>query len=164
MYRGVFTVGIALIGVMVSDDVVDNTIVSANALTDYSYIIARSDNSGQITRCANGLGPSGSDSNRAVGGVYFNGSRIPNVGCSHGLSPIVRLQSAGLKHAVGVINIVQCRKFSTVVEGIYTCIMLNSSMMSESIRFGVYFADRSKSLSYIFHYLATFHLFTQLLQ
>ena len=164
MYRGVFTVGIALIGVMVSDDVVDNTIVSANAISDYSYVNNRSDNNGQLIRCVTGLGPSGTDHNSAIGGVYFNGNRIPDVGCGDSSAPIVRLQSPGLNNAVGVIQTVQCREFSTAVEGIYTCIMMNSSMMSESIRFGVYFTGRSKSLVYTFFQLNIFHLSTQLLQ
>ena len=148
----VFTVGIGLTEVMGSN----NDVVSANAITDYSYVNDKSYNSGQLTRCVTGLGPSGSDPNSAMGIVYFNGNRIPDVGCSHSSSPIVRLQSPSLNNAVGVINIFQCRTFSTAAEGIYTCIMMNSSMMKESIRFGVYFTDRSKSLIYIFHYLASY--------
>ena len=166
MYRGVFTVGIALIGVMVSDDAVDNAIVSANAISDYSYVNDRTDNNNvQLTRCVTGLGPSGTDDNSALGGVYFNGNRIPNVGCSDSSSPIVQLQIANINNRVGVIQTVQCREFSTAAEGIYTCIMMNSSMMSESIRFGVYFTGRSESLIYTYIYHITiFHLSTQLLQ
>ena len=146
MYRSVFTVGIALTKVMVSDDAVDNSLVSANAITDYSYVNNRSDNNVQLTRCATGLGPNGTDDNTAIGGVYFNGNRLPNVKCSDSSSPMVILQSGYFGNVVGVIQTVQCREFSTAVEGIYTCIMTNSSMMSESIRFGVYFTGRSKSL------------------
>ena len=149
MCRGVFTVGIALIGVMGSN----YDVVSANAITDYSYVNDRSDNNGQLARCATGMGPSVTEPNSAIGGVYFNENRIPDVGCSHSSSPIVRLQSPSLNNAVGVINIVQCREFSTAAEGIYTCVMMNSSMMNESIRFGVYFTGRSKSLIYTFHHL-----------
>ena len=159
MYRGVFTVGIALIGVVDNND-----IVSANALTDYSYVNARvSVTSGtQIARCVTGLGPSAPDDNNVVGGVYFNGKRIPNVACSDISSPIIRQQPAGFNN-LGVINIVQCATLTTAVEGIYTCIMINSSMMNESIRFGVFFTGRSESL-YISHPLTISHLFTQLLQ
>ena len=164
MYRGVFTVGIALIGVVGSDGVVNRTIVSANAITDYSYVNDRSDNNVQLTRCVTGLGPSGTDDNSALGGVYFNGNILPNVECGDSSSPIVRLQIAQINNWVGVMQTVQCRTFSTAAEGIYTCIMMNSSMMSESIRFGVYFIGRSKSLIYTFHHLAIFHLSTQLLQ
>ena len=161
MYRGVFTVGIALIEVMVSNGVVNNSVVSANVITDYSYVNDRSDNKGQLTRCVTGLGPNGTDDNSALGGVYFNGNRIPYVPCS-GSSTIVQLQPGPLNNAVGVgvINAVQCRAFSAAAEGIYTCIMMNSSMISESIRFGVYFTGRSKSLIYTFHHLNIFHLST----
>ena len=160
MYRGVFTVGIALIGVIDNND-----IVSANALTDYSYVNARVSipMSTQIARCVTELGPSTPDDNSAVGGVYFNGNRIPNVACSDSSSPIIRQQPSGLNNLVGVINIVQCTTLTTAVEGLYTCIMMNSSMMNESIRFGVYFTTRSESL-YISHPLTISHLFTQLLQ
>ena len=154
MYRGVFTVGIALIKVMVSDYTIDNAIVSANAITDYSYVNDRSDNNVQLTRCATGLGPNGTDDNTAVGGVYFNGSRIPDVGCGDSSLLTVRLQSPSLNNAVGVINTFQCRTFSTAVEGIYTCIMMNSSMMSDSIRFGVYLTERSESLIYGYHHFS----------
>ena len=159
MYRGVFTVGIALIGVTDNND-----IVSANALSDYSYVNARVNvTSGtQIARCVTGLGPSAPDNNSAVGGVYFNGSRIPNVACSDSSSPIIRQQPAGL-NSLGVINIVQCATLTTAIEGIYTCIMMNSSMMNESIRFAVYLPGRSESL-YISHPLTISHLFTQLFQ
>ena len=139
MYRGVFTVGIALIGVMGSN----NAIVSANAVPDYSYVNDRSDNNVQLTRCVTGLGPSGTDDNSAIGGLYFNGNRTPNVGCGDSSSPIVRLQLTNVRNRVGVIQTVQCRTFSTAAEGIYTCVMMNSSMMIESIRFGVYFTGRS---------------------
>ena len=154
MYRGVFTVGIALIGV--TDN---NAIVSANALSDYSYVNTRdSVTSGtQIARCVTGLGPSAPDDNSAVGGVYFNGNRIPNVACSDSSSPIIRQQPAGDLSNLGVINIVQCATFSTAVEGIYTCIMINSSLMNESIRFGVYFTGRSEPL-YNFIYPTLDHL------
>ena len=160
MCRGVFTVGIALIGVMGSN----NAIVSANAISDYSYVNDRSDNNVQLTRCATGLGPNGTDDNSALGEVYFNGNRIPDVGCGHSSSPLFRIQSGYLGNVVGVINIIQCRTFSTAAEGIYTCIMMNSSMMSGSIRFGVYFTGRSESLIYIFHHFIIFHLSIQLLQ
>ena len=64
MYRGVFTVGVA----------VTNTMTPANALTDYSYINARGGNPHrsrpQVARCLTGLGPSGNDANGVLGGWY----------------------------------------------------------------------------------------------
>ena len=147
MYRGVFTVGIALIEVMYNTDgnFISNAIISANALTDYSYVNDRDriTQGIQIARCVTGLGPSASDDNYAVGGLDFNGTIIRNGQCTDSFSAIIQPKPADLNN-LGVINIQQCREFSTSIEGIYTCIMMNSSMMNESIRFGVYFSVRSK--------------------
>ena len=138
-----FTVGIALIGVMSGGS---NAIVSANAIDDYSYINARDGTlaSGvQIARCVTGLGPNDSDDNSALGGVYFNRSRLPFETCG-GSSRLIHPRAAGLNNP-GVINIVQCSTpFTTALEGIYTCTMMNSSMMEQSIRFGLYFNARSE--------------------
>ena len=154
MYRGVFTVGVAAIEVMYDSDgtISSNAIVSANALDAYSYINTTDGTismSRQIARCVTGLGPSNTDDNSALGGVYFNGSGVTGVSCGDSSSPIIRQQAAGLNN-LGVINVVQCmnREFSTSVEGIYTCTMINSSMMNESIRFGVYLMERSESLDF----------------
>ena len=116
-------------------------------LTDYSYVnIAGSHGSNGVllARCLTGLGPSGSD-NSILGGWYFNGTMIPNSGeqelCS---SDLIQVRpGVGL---AGVIRIFQCGTFSTSVEGIYTCTMMNSSMMDQSVRFGIYFTGRSESL------------------
>ena len=139
-----FTVGIALIGVM--PGMGGNAIVSANAIDDYSYIIARDGTLAtgvQIARCVTGLGPNDSDDNSALGGVYFNGSKLPFETCD-GSSRLIHPRAAGLKN-LGVINIVQCNtSCTTALEGIYTCTMMNSSMMEQSIRFGLYFNNASE--------------------
>ena len=89
-----------------------------------------------------GLGPNGTDNNTALGGCYFNGTKIPFVNCAES-SAIVQPRAA--LNWAGVINIQQCRrKFTTDMEGVYTCIMLNSLMMNESILFGVYSIRRSE--------------------
>ena len=94
----------------------------------------------RIARCLTGLGPSG-NGNGELGGLYFNGNRImPYQGC-------VYPRPAYLNSLPGVINIRQCRGFSTADEGIYTCTIRNSSMMDQSIRLGMYFPGRSKLLS-----------------
>ena len=155
MYRGVFTIGIALLSG--SDDV-----VLTNALPDYSYFNASDGNSTVIARCVTGLGPSGDD-NGELGGLYLNGNAIPAENCS---SAIIQPIPEDLSDLPGVINILQCGEFSTTFEGIYACTLRDSSMMDRSIRFGVYFAGRSESLAmiYISHHLTVFHLSTQLLQ
>ena len=92
-----------------------------------------------------GLGPSGTDDNAVLGGLYFKGNRISLVSsCNESSSAIV--QPIAANDTAGVINIVQCREFSTAAEGVYTCIIMNSSMMNQSIRFGVYFTGRSELL------------------
>jgi len=111
-------------------------IVTGNLLTDYSNITERG--GGIIARCVTGLGPTGND-NTVLGGWYFNGSRMSNGECT---GPVV--QPRGAKYRVGVINLFQCGTFSTSEEGVYTCTIMNSSMLNQSMRLGVYFAERSE--------------------
>ena len=132
-------VGIALIGG-------DNPIISANAISDYSYVNARGGVDIRIARCVTGLDPSATDNNSALGGVYFNGRRIPFTSCGENGAAIIQPRPASNLNNLGVINIAQCRALTTTAEGIYTCTMMNSSMMNESVRFGVYFIGRSESL------------------
>ena len=94
-----------------------------------------------------GLGPSGTSdgANGVLGGWYFNGTIIPNRDeqgpCA---SDVIQVRPGA--NTAGFSNIHQCGAFSTNVEGIYTCTMMNSSMMNQSVRLGVYFAVRSESL------------------
>ena len=144
MYRGVFTVGVAVTSALQS-----SWLIAANALTDYSYINARDGdlNGALIARCMTGLGPTSTSmgANGILGGLYFNGTMIPNSGeqasCS---SNVIQVRPGGT--LAGITNIHQCEAFSTSVEGIYTCTMMNSSMMNQSVRFGIYFSGRSESL------------------
>ena len=143
MYRGVFTVGIVVTRAMGTD----NAIVSANAIGDYSYVNARDSTNGeQIARCVTGLGPSNTEDNNDIGEVYFNQSIIPFTSICGGffLATVQPRGAINLDTSVGVINIAQCRAFATTAEGIYTCTMINSSMMAQSVRFGVYFTGRSE--------------------
>ena len=135
MYRGVFAVGVVVIR--------GNNFDSVNALTDYSYVNARdgNPNNALLARCMTGLGPSGND-NGVLGGWFFNSNKIPNRGsCS---SNIIQPIPGGA--LAGAINLFQCRQFTTAVEGIYTCTMMNSSMMDQSVRLGIYLNGRSESL------------------
>ena len=169
MYRGVFTIGIAVTQVKYNDDgTTSNTLTSANALTDYSYIYARDSpgNGAQIARCVTGLGPTGTgnDANYILGGLYFNGNKIPAlaqpVSCSDNSEVIqVRLGSS----LAGVFNFQQCKPLTTAAEGVYTCTLMNSAMMNQSVRFGIYFRGRCESYD-AFHHLTIFHFSTQLVQ
>ena len=153
MYRGVFTVGVA-----VTSSLQNNNLISANALTDYSYIYARNstpNNGAQLARCVTGLGPTGTDSdaNDILGGLYFNGNKIPalapssssssSLSCSDNLGGIQARLGGKL---AGVFNFHQCGSLTTAAEGVYTCALMNSAMMNESVRFGIYLNGRSESL------------------
>ena len=112
---------------------------------DYSYINAEepaANSSVLLARCVTGLGPSDGEDNNALGGLYFNGIRIANGMCG---SSVVQPSGATINSVVGVINLRQCGAFSTTGEGVYTCILQNSSMMDQSMRLGIYLTGRSES-------------------
>ena len=149
MHRGIFTVGVAVTRNSLTD--------ATHFLTNYSYIHA-SDSSGNgfvLARCLTGLGPTSiiNEASGDLGGWYFNGNMIPNSGVSQGCGtpatidyPAVgAIQARPGVGTAGVINLRQCVPFTIALEGIYTCTMMNSSMMNESVRLGVYFTGRSKS-------------------
>ena len=139
----------------------DNNYNLANALTDYSYINAKGGTKDVlIARCMTGLGPTSTD-NGALGGWYFNGNMKPNrARCSSAI-----IQPEPGTFTAGAINIYQCGKFSANAEGVYTCTIMNSTMMIQSIRLGVYFTGRSESLVKVLsNHLIVCHLSIQLLQ
>ena len=135
---GLFTVGVAIVH--------GNNYDAANALADYSYINAGSRFTyATIIRIMTGLGPSGTstNANAVLGGVYFNGTRMPDRPSCY---PEIITVEPGLGTA-GVFNVHQCLPFSIAYEGIYTCMLKNSSLMYQSIRFGMYFPLRSESFT-----------------
>ena len=140
MYRGVFTVGVAVTR--------NNVTLADDFLTDYSYINASNSpgNGVLIARCLTGLGPNGTNNgaNGVLGGWYFNGSMIPNSDEQASYSSNVIQVRSGAATA-GISNIRQYAAFSASVEGIYTCTMVNSSMMNQLFRLGVYSNGRSES-------------------
>ena len=89
-----------------------------------------------------GLGPSDGDDNNALGGLYFNGARIPNGNCN--ASTAIQPIGAMISKYVGVMDLHQCRALTPTEEGVYTCVMINSSMMMQSMRLGMYRPGRSK--------------------
>ena len=142
-----FTVGVA---------VTSDAFELASALNDYSHVFNATDRPDifgvLLARCVTGLGPTDTSSgaNGVLGGWYFNGTMIRNGGeielCS---SDVIQVRPGG--GAAGVINIRQCGVFNTSVEGIYTCIMMNSSMMNQSLRLGMYFTGRSESCTWFIY-------------
>jgi len=141
-------------------------LVSSNQITDYSFVTQpfSLDKYNVILRCASGLGPSSGSANAPLGGWYFNGTQILVYrGCLYGI--LIPVVYKSIRHP-GVINLYFCGTFTTSEEGVYSCIMRNSSMMNQTMRVGVYFRGRSESLDMypITSLLTIFHLSTQLLQ
>ena len=126
-----------------------NEIASGNLLNDYSYITADTTAGSVIARCVTGLGPNDVDDNNALGGFYLGGNRIPNGECASSTRAI-QPNGAPINEYVGVINLYQCGPLSSTQEGVYTCTMMSSSMMNESMRLGVFLNGRSKSLIILF--------------
>ena len=141
-------IGIAVTGALnVRTDLVGN-----NQIADYSFGTQNFSNDihSVILRCASGLGL-GSTSSINLGGWYFNGTQI-SVGqfCSN---TVFEVRQANLRNYPGVINLYRCRTITPNTEGIYSCIMMNSSMMNQTMRVGVYFSGRSESLDIHPHHL-----------
>ena len=143
----IFTVGTELIRLGTPGG---SAVISANAIGDYSYVNSRSDaySSLQLAHCVSGLGANNGGRIASTSGLYFNGTQIPFwLACNNPITPLV--QPTVDWGRPGVINIRKCSPFTTDWEGIYTCTMRNSSMMDQSIRFGVYFDIRSELLDSI---------------
>ena len=117
-------------------------IVTGNLLNDYSYITGTTN--GLLARCASGLGPTGTDDNTALGIWYFNGAQLPYGLCQYPIVHLIRSQAASLTNYIGVINLWQCGPLTTTAEGVYTCVIMDSSMMNQTRRLGVYFSGRSE--------------------
>jgi len=123
-------------------------LVSSNIMSDYSFVRQpfTLDASNATFRCASGLGPSGFDFNTEVGRWHFaNGSQLlvpPGdevCGFYH-----LELRGAPTRRIPGVINVLLCDSLTPDTEGVYSCIMMNSSMMNQTMRVGVYFSGRSE--------------------
>jgi len=141
-------------------------LVSSNQLTDYSVIFEpfSLDIFNVILRCATGLGTTGTNPSTELGNWYFNQVALP-IGTVCGGS-VFEVRAARGRDFPGIINLYLCDTFTTSEEGVYSCIMMNSSMMNQTMRVGLYFGGRSESLNMypITSLLTIFHLSTQLLQ
>ena len=123
----------------------ETDLVSANQLVDYSYItddLFALDQHGVLLRCASGLGPSNHQGNVSLGGWYFNGFEVDT-----GNVCVFQVRSTNDAIYPGVINLYPCGPLSLDEEGIYSCMMMNSSMMVQTTRVGLYLNGRSKSLN-----------------
>ena len=140
----VHILGIAITGASnISTD-----LVSSNQITDYSFVTQpiTLDRFNAALRCASGLGPSGAERNTALGEWFFNGARLRFFTLRNYNGSGLRARGAHDKLYPGVINLDLCGKFTTTEEGVFECRMMNSSMMEQTMRVGVYFGGRSESL------------------
>ena len=160
----VYTLGIAVTG----ESDISTDLVNSNHITDYSFVTQpfTFDPFNATLRCVSGLGPSGRDRNIALGRWYFNRIQlyIPfDEGCR---GPVFEQRGANGRRYPGIVSLYLCGTFTTTEEGVYSCIMMNSSMMEQTMRVGVYFSGRSEPLDMysITSLLTIFHLSTQLLQ
>jgi len=152
----VYILGIAVTGASSGGPTAD--LIDGNQIIDYSFVAQpfSLDSLNVILRCASGLGTSGTDPNTVLGGWYFSGSQIfVGTDCS---GPVFEVRAARGRDFPGVINLYLCDTFTTIEEGVYSCIMMNSSMMNQTMRVGVYFGGRSESLDIYPHYLIVNHL------
>ena len=125
-------------------------VVAKNRLADYSYLTEDRftfDNAGVVLRCASGLG-SGSSSSLTLGGWYFDGNQIATTtSCSP--SSVFDQRAANGRLYPGIINLYPCDTddpLSADEEGVYSCMMMNSSMMVQTTRVGLYLSGRSESV------------------
>jgi len=140
----------------------ETDLVSANQLADYDYIIAplQTDQHGVVLRCATGQGPTGDQNNNDLGDWYFGGAIIP---VDQYCYSVFQVRQASFRRFPGIINLYPCGPLSSYEEGVYSCMMMNSSMMIQTTRVGLYLSERSESLD-MYPLLTICHLSTQLLQ
>ena len=143
-------------------------LIASDQITDYTFVTQpftiNSHDRNTFFRCATGLGPSGADSSTELGGWYLNGAQLPvDANCGHS---VFQVRATNDNIFPGGIDLFQCGTFTITEEGVYSCIMMNSSMMEQTMRVGVYLSGRSESLDMypITSLLTIFHLSTQLLQ
>ena len=116
---------------------------SSNVLDDYTYILidGSESNDAILFRCVTGLGPSSGD-NDDIGDMYYNNMLLTNQMCSGFVIP----QGQNDFRFPGTYQARTCGAFTTSTEGVYTCTLTNSSMMSQNVSIGIYFSGRSESL------------------
>ena len=120
-------------------------LISANQIDDYSFLTEpfTLDNFDVMLRCLTGLGPSGGANNAALGGWYFGGAQIA---VAQPCGSVFQVRSGNPNNFPGLINLYPCGPLSPDEEGVYSCRMMNSSMMVQTTRVGLYLSGRSELL------------------
>ena len=161
--------GITATRITVADSTPATDLISSNQLADYSFLTEpfTLDNFDVVLRCVSGLGPTGGQTNVNLGDWIFDGAAVLGADTCSNVNPVFQQRSANNNRFPGVINLYPCGEpLSPVEEGVYSCMMMNSSMMVQTTRVGLYLSGRSESLDMypITSLLTIFHLSTQLLQ
>ena len=122
-----------------------NLVQASNVLSDYSYILLNGSEQDfeVLFRCATGLGPSESATNNVIGDVYYNDIPLPDGRCNGFIRP---QGVTNVARFPGVYQASVCGALNTTTEGVYTCTLTNSNMMSQSVSIGAYLNGRSKSI------------------
>ena len=135
------------VGISVMGDGSDY-IRASNVFDDYSFIrLNATEPKGGLFRCVSGLGPTGSNTNNDIGNIFFNNISLNAIAGSDNCIGFVRVTGArNTGDFPGVYNARACSnfKFTTSEEGVYTCRLMNSSMMYQNKSIGLYFRGRSK--------------------
>jgi len=119
-----------------------------NLLMDYSHLTGTTN--GLLARCLSGLGPTGTDDNTALGIWYFNGAQLSYGQCETPIVDLIQSRAVDISDFIGGVNLWQCGPFTTTEEGVYTCVIMNSSMINQVMRLGVYFRGRSESFDLLY--------------
>ena len=123
----------------------NNKVNQTNVLEDYSVIYLNgSEKTGRVLfRCVSGLGPTFPRTNDTLGDLYFNNTLLHYNTCNEFVQAV---EAKNISRFPGVLNIRLCGDLTTLTEGVYTCRLMNSSMMYQNMSVGVYFSGRSMLL------------------
>lgn len=123
-----------------------SSIQASNILDDYSVIyLSGNKTDGILFRCVTGLGPTCNDDgdfcgNKILGNFFYDDLLFTNC------NGFLEVRAPGATERPGVLNAVLCGPLTTDTEGVYTCTLMNSRMINQSMSVGIYFSGRSKSL------------------
>ena len=160
--------GIKATRITSADSTPATDLISTNQLPDYSYLTEpfTLDMFDVVLHCVTGLGPTGGQTNVNLGDWIFDGAAVLGADTCSNVNPVFQQRSANNNRFPGVINLYPCGSLLPDEEGVYSCMMMNSSMMVQTTRVGLYLSGRSESLDMypITSLLTIFHLSTQLLQ
>ena len=119
---------------------------ASNVLDNYTYILvdgSESESDNAITfHCVTGLGPS-FDTNDVIGDIYYNNVLLTDQVCN---GFVIAQGAINTFRFPGVYEARVCGILTTSTEGVYTCILTNSSMMDQSVSIGLYLSGRSELL------------------